>query len=49
MLELPQSLRLNLPNTLAGNRELLPHLFERMIGVHPDPEAHAKHALLAGG
>jgi len=49
MLELPQSLRLDLPDALARDAELLPDLFQRVIGVHADAEAHAEHALLARG
>jgi hypothetical protein len=49
MLQLPQRLRLDLADTLASNRELLPDLFKRMIGVHPDPEAHAQNALFTRG
>ena len=47
MLQLPECLRLELPDALAGHRELLPNLLQRVIGVHADPEAHAQHALLA--
>ena len=46
MLQLPERLRLNLPDTLTRHRELLPDLFQRMIGVHPNPEAHPQNALL---
>ena len=49
MLQLTQRLSLDLPDPLAGHRELLPDLLQRMIGVHPDAEAHPQHALLAGG
>ncbi|MDX6463695.1 MAG: hypothetical protein QOE55_7392, partial [Acidobacteriaceae bacterium] len=44
MLQLPQRLRLDLANTLSGHRELLPNLFQRVVGVHADAEAHAEHA-----
>jgi hypothetical protein len=47
--EFPQGFGFNLPNPLASNRELLADLFERVIGVHADPEAHPEHALLARG
>src|ERR1700746_135798 len=47
VLELAQGLGLDLPYALAGDRELLADLFERMVGVHADAEAHAQHALLA--
>jgi hypothetical protein len=46
MLQLPQSLCLNLPDPLTRHRKLLPNLFQRVIGIHPDPEAHPEHALL---
>src|SRR5215218_6078707 len=47
VLELAQGLGLDLADALAGDRELLADLFQRMVGVHADAEAHAKHALLA--
>ena len=47
MLQLPQRLRLDLPDPLAGDGKLLPDLLERVIGVHPDAEAHPQHPLLA--
>src|SRR3982751_2790249 len=49
VLELAQRLRLDLADTLARHAELLADFLERMIGVHADAEAHAQHALLAGG
>src|SRR5690606_41396319 len=49
VLELPERLRLDLADTLAGDRELLANLFERVVGVHADAEAHAQNALLARG
>src|SRR6185437_10763897 len=49
MLELAERLRLDLADALAGDRELLADLFQRVVGVHADAEAHAQHALLAGG
>ena len=45
--ELAQRLGLDLADALAGHRELLPDLFEGVIGVHADAEAHAQDALLA--
>ena len=45
--QLAQGLGLDLTDALAGYRELLADLFERMVGVHADAEAHAQHALLA--
>jgi hypothetical protein len=47
MLQFLQRLGLDLADALAGHRELLAHLFERVIGVYADAEAHAQHALLA--
>src|SRR5436309_7585309 len=47
MLQLAQRLRLDLPDALARHAELLPDLFQRMIGVHADAEAHAEHPFLA--
>src|SRR5881628_2970735 len=49
MLQLAQGLRLDLADALAGDRELLADLFEGVVGVHADAEAHAQHALLARG
>src|SRR5215472_18646170 len=48
VLELAQRLRLDLAYALAGDRELLADLLQRVVGVHADAEAHAEHALLAG-
>ncbi len=48
MLQLAQRLRLDLADALAGDAELLADLFQRVVGVHADAEAHAQHALLAG-
>src|SRR5947207_14753465 len=45
MLELAQRLGLDLADALAGHRELLADLFQRVVGVHADAEAHAQHAL----
>ena len=49
MLQLAQRLRFNLADTLARHAELLTHLFQRVIGVHPDTETHAQHPLLTRG
>src|SRR4051794_5996164 len=48
VLELPERLGLDLPDALAGDRELLADLFQRVVGVHADAETHAQHSLLAG-
>ena len=48
MLELAQSLRLDLADAFARHAELLADLFERVVGIHADPEAHAQHALFPG-
>src|SRR5947207_4105150 len=47
MLELAQRLGLDLADALAGHRELLADLFQGVVGVHADAEAHAKDPLLA--
>src|SRR5579871_2780585 len=49
VLELAQRLGFDLADALAGHRELLADLFEGVVGVHADAEAHAQHALLARG
>src|SRR5437764_951708 len=49
VLELPERLRLDLAYALAGDRELLTDLFQGVVGVHADAEAHAQDALLARG
>jgi hypothetical protein len=49
MLQLPERLRLDRPNTLARHRELLPNLFQRVIGIHPDAKPYAQHALFTRG
>src|SRR4051794_22042475 len=49
MLELAQRLRLDLADALARDGKLLADLFQRVIGVHADAEAHAEHPLLARG
>src|SRR6266567_835890 len=43
MAELAQRLRLDLADALARDVELLADLFERVVGVHFDAEAHAQH------
>ena len=47
VLELAQRLGLDLADALARHRELQADLFQRVVGVHADAEAHAQHALLA--
>src|SRR5260370_7908458 len=47
MLELAQRSRLDLADAFARHRELLADLFQRVVGVHADAEAHAQHPLLA--
>src|SRR5436190_10248400 len=47
MLELAQRLGLDLADALTRDRELLADLFQRVVGVHADAEAHAENALLA--
>ena len=49
VLQLPQRLGLDLADALAGDRELLADLFQRVVGVHADAEAHAQHAFFARG
>ena len=49
MLQLTQGLGFNLADTFPGDRELLPDLFQGMIGVHAYAEAHAQDPLLARG
>src|SRR5712672_3134938 len=49
MLQLPQRLRFDLPDTLSGHRELLADFFQRVVGVHADAKAHAEHAFFAWG
>ncbi len=41
MLQLPQRLGLDLPNALAGDRELLADFLQRVVGVHADEQALA--------
>src|SRR5688572_31880985 len=45
--QLAQRLRLDLPDALARHVELLADLFQRVVGVHLDAEAHAQHLGLA--
>ena len=47
MLQLPQGSGLDLPNSLACERELLADFLQRVVGVHADAKAHAYDALLA--
>src|SRR5438045_4683406 len=47
--ELTQRLGLDLPNALAGERELLADFFEGMLGLLFDSEPHAQNFLLAWG
>jgi hypothetical protein len=49
MRELAQNLGLDLADALAGYRELLTDLFERVVGVHADAEAHAQDRFTARG
>src|SRR5579859_1731187 len=48
VLQLAQRLGLDLADTFARDRELLPDLLQSVVGVHADAEAHAQHTLLAG-
>src|SRR5208282_170777 len=49
VLEFAQRLGFDLADALAGHRELLADLFERVVRVHADSEAHAQDPLLARG
>src|SRR5206468_9732794 len=49
VLQLAERLRLDLADSLARHRELLPDFLQRVIGVHADAEAHAQNPLLAWG
>src|SRR5579885_3306630 len=49
VLQFPERLGFDLADAFARDRELLAHFFQRVIGVHADAEAHAKHALFARG
>ncbi len=45
--QLSKRFRFYLTNTLACDIELLANLFQRVVGVHVDTEAHAQHFRLA--
>src|SRR5690349_20528272 len=47
--QLAQRLSLDLADALAGDLEVLAHLFQRVVGLLADAEAHAQHLLLARG
>src|SRR6266496_1849696 len=47
--ELPQRLRLDLPDPLARDLEVLADLLERVVALLADAEAHPEHLLLARG
>src|SRR5208283_4686975 len=47
--QLAQRLGLDLPDTLAGDGELLADFLERVVGFLADAEAHAQDLLLARG
>ena len=49
MPQLPQGLGLDLADAFAGDVELLADLFQGVVGVHVDAEAHAQDLGLAGG
>ena len=49
MLEFPQSLGFDLPDALARHRELLADLFQSVVGIHLNPEAHSQHAFRMRG
>ena len=49
MAQLAQGLGLDLADALAGDVELLADLFQRVVGVHVDAEAHAQDLGFAGG
>src|SRR5260370_1280691 len=49
VLELAERLGLDLTDALAGHRELLADLLERVVRIHADAETHAQHALFARG
>ena len=46
MLQLPQRFRLDLPDPFPRHAELLAHFLKRVVGVHPDAEAHPQDTLL---
>src|SRR5262249_47515244 len=45
--QLAQRLGFDLSNPFARNRELFAYFFQRVVGLLPDPEAHAQDLLLA--
>src|SRR5439155_5937372 len=47
MAQLAERLGLDLPDALPRDREVLPDLFQRVVGILADPKALAQHALLA--
>src|SRR5438874_553146 len=47
MPQLAQCLGLDLADALAGDIELLADFFQRVVGVHLDPETHAQHLRFA--
>src|SRR6266542_7164940 len=47
MAELAERLGLDLPDALARDREVLPHLFERVLAAVREPEPEAQDLLLA--
>ncbi|EBA12932.1 hypothetical protein RCCS2_03584 [Roseobacter sp. CCS2] len=47
VLQLTQSLRLDLADTFACHAELLAHFFKRVVGIHADAKTHAQHAFFA--
>src|SRR5690554_8126473 len=49
MTQLAQGLGLDLTDSLAGDVELLADLFQRVVGVHIDAEAHAEYLGFTGG
>ena len=44
-----ERLRLNLPDPFASHVKLLPHFFQRVIGIHADTKPHPQHAFFARG
>src|SRR6266545_868623 len=49
MAELAERLGLDLPDALARDREVLPHLFQGVLAAVREPEAEAQHLFLARG
>ena len=47
MLQLPQRLRLDLPDPFPRHAELLADFFQRVVRVHADAEPHPQHTFLA--